>query len=628
MGLRKKQIVCLIQAVFVIAAACSNLAGQAAEKNVEITDAELSEAKKKVPVHPWHKERVGNIKSETTREVIENLANFDDMHFAESAGSMLFCAGQGRSEVIRVVNLRRVRRLFEEGRKTPGLVLPLLRKAYKDALAGWPRAWAERIEAADGAAKAGKDHTLSEPDLFYKVNNRAVAATYLLAELKDYSSVPMLVEGYKLQAKWMDEFPRSAFTRVPVPTTMTLYAIHRLVTSMDVEGMSPEALIARKAYMQWAEEKLPPPTNLDGTVWDSSYDESDPYLGFVDPQGRVLRDESRIRMSVYPYEWKEGDFFEEDDVGPLKISEREKQWAKLLLTFAETTFPNAKSHQPETKQDTGAIADDSTAARKEVPGNLQAITDFGISRSEPIDKSFFFYKGKYIDAPYVVERRGLDIYVNGILISPGPEYPIYDYKVEKDPGDPPAGSSPLDPLPPEADRRDTYWSKKWAYLYSHYDHETAKKMMVATYKKGAKVTGAEWDGKDFVRLSYSDGRTELISLSLHHGGPAVNPPTKEGLLSRVEAEAAHHQKRFGGNQAIFIGGRGPTMVTGGRRALKMIEILLSEASDAEKIEALASGRAAVFPPGPGGKPLHWIVTDFQGSPQLEERFRQLKEANR
>jgi hypothetical protein len=32
----------------------------------------LSEAKKEGPVHPWHKERVENIRSETTKEVIEN----------------------------------------------------------------------------------------------------------------------------------------------------------------------------------------------------------------------------------------------------------------------------------------------------------------------------------------------------------------------------------------------------------------------------------------------------------------------------------------------------------------------------------------------------------------------------
>ncbi|HUT29586.1 MAG TPA: hypothetical protein VMX13_07335 [Sedimentisphaerales bacterium] len=258
--------------------------------------------------------------------------------------------------------------------------------------------------------------------------------------------------------------------------------------------------------------------------------------------------------------------------------------------------------------------------------NLAAIRDFGISRSEPIDKSFFFHEGKYIEAPYVVERRGLDIYINDVLIVSGPEYPIYEYKVEQDPGDPPPSSSPFDSYPAGTDLRDVYWSKKWRYLYSHFDHETAKNMMLETYRKSSEIEDVSWsDMEDIVRLVHKDGRNRLVSLSLSGGGFALNPPRKEELLKRVQEEAAFHERRLGRDQLVFKKG-GFTRVVRGRRAVKGLEVLLSDASDTDKLKALEEAR--LIRSGPKGELERWIVTDFQGSPQLAERFLKFKDGYR
>ena len=80
--------------------------------------------------------------------------------------------------------------------------------------------------------------------------------------------------------------------------------------------------------------------------------------------------------------------------------------------------------------------------------DTSAVDEFGVATSEPIELSAFFSAGKYIEAPYVVERRGLEVYINDILVHPGPEWPIYDFTVPTDPGDPPPGSSPFDTYPP------------------------------------------------------------------------------------------------------------------------------------------------------------------------------------
>jgi hypothetical protein len=315
----------------------------AAARSAEANEAaaQLAKGKEEVPVHPWHKERVENIRSETVMEVIENLANFDDGHFAESATSRMFAHGSVRSEADRVVRMFRVRRLFEEGAKAPERVLPLLRQAYKEALDAWPSARADHLKRVGEAFRKYGGFSQSKPDAYNIANAQAVATTYLLAELKDYDALPVLVEGYRLQARWMDELPPEAFTKVPVPTTMTLYAIHRLVRGIRPERMSRAARTARQAYMDWAEKNLAEPTILEGTAWNSLYDESDPYLRIIDGEGKALAGEPSIELPVYPCTWKDGTFLdEEEELGPvpMKIKDREKEWANLLLTFAEATY--------------------------------------------------------------------------------------------------------------------------------------------------------------------------------------------------------------------------------------------------------------------------------------------------
>ena len=57
--------------------------------------------------HPWHRQRVENIRSEKIDQTIENLANFDDNHFAGTSST-----GDLQGEMNRIVKLSRVRRLL------------------------------------------------------------------------------------------------------------------------------------------------------------------------------------------------------------------------------------------------------------------------------------------------------------------------------------------------------------------------------------------------------------------------------------------------------------------------------------------------------------------------------------
>ncbi len=254
------------------------------------------------------------------------------------------------------------------------------------------------------------------------------------------------------------------------------------------------------------------------------------------------------------------------------------------------------------------------------------ISEFGSSRSEPINSGFFFHEGKYIDTPYIIERRGLSIYLNDILLIPGSTLPLYDTTVENDPGNPPSGSSPFNKTPEGVDSRDTYWPKKWRYLKSHFDLNTAKDMMLETYKKSEDVSDVQWKDwskKEVLIITNKNGTQEKrIDYTLSIGESSNKKITKENLIQMMENEREFQERRFKNNAILFKKG-GMEIITGGALGLNSLDILLSDANDSEKINSLENGGLLRH----GVKTSYWIVTDFKSSPQLKVRIDDLKNKN-
>lgn len=257
-----------------------------------------------------------------------------------------------------------------------------------------------------------------------------------------------------------------------------------------------------------------------------------------------------------------------------------------------------------------------------VAATEQVLKEFGIDGGEPINEGYFFYEGRYIDAPYVVERRGLDIYINDVLVRKGPDWPPYDERVKEDPGDPPPGSSPLDPTPPGMDPRDTYWSKKSRYVLSHYDQQTAREKMVETYRKCTEFREVIWDGKGpFLHVIDNTGKKTGIYMGAGMGF-GKRPPTKEEVRQRMDRGKAYYENLLRGEVTLFKFKSGELGFSGDR-SLKAVEILLSDVSDEEKVKAFEEMTSR-----PGEVWFQQIVTEFKASPQLAERLKALKEKQR
>lgn len=250
--------------------------------------------------------------------------------------------------------------------------------------------------------------------------------------------------------------------------------------------------------------------------------------------------------------------------------------------------------------------------------NSDAIQEFGIDRGEPIEgQALFFWDGKYVEAPYVVERRGLDIYINGILVDRGPQQwvaPDYQEPKYPDPGEPPPGVSPLRKDPND------YWLKKWKYLYTLYDLSTAQEKMIEAFRKCTEFSDVHWHQKGVsVAVVDHSGKKSYLELTL---GPP--PPTAEQVLADREAQKTYYENPLGSAEPIvfFKFPGGSEVIFYGDNAMQALEILLSDADNDDKVKALHDKGIV----GPSAGSL--VVASFEGSPQLAQRHKLLKEQRR
>ena len=286
-----------------------------------------SEAHLQIPPHPLHTSLVETIAAESIEECTGNLGNLDDYISASCmATSTMNMDPVGQAEI--VVHLMRVRRLLEAGREAPEKVVPALRPLFADAVERWPAARDRMLE------KWSKEDGMLFPDDqddWLQCEGRIRGATYLLAELSDYDSLPILVRAFK-----QNEFPNGR--RGALPPANTFYAIHRLVCSCPEERLSPRALRLRSEYLKVA-KCVPEPHELTVTRWSAQYAEDEPRIVIMDPQRRVLRHQPKMKMVIYPFQFTDGELISTSN-GVI----HERTWALFtrLEAFVRAVYPDAR----------------------------------------------------------------------------------------------------------------------------------------------------------------------------------------------------------------------------------------------------------------------------------------------
>ena len=235
------------------------------------------------------------IGKESILELVLNVGNADNVVMAISSFSGATPVYEGCAEYqARVVTrVTRVRRLLEEGRAHPEEVVPVLREVLGQAIDGWPAAWSEH--ARRGSYKA------ADTDAYVQCSWRARTCTYLLTELDDYDSLPLLARVYRLHTRKGDLGGTEVGLTGPCAPGYMLPMMHKLISQYPEAGLSAEARALRSRYIEKAQGVMPdvPYAPIRVLKWSALYEESDPRLVVFDPKGKSIASEPTTTMTVY-----------------------------------------------------------------------------------------------------------------------------------------------------------------------------------------------------------------------------------------------------------------------------------------------------------------------------------------
>jgi hypothetical protein len=252
-------------------------------------------------------------------------------------------------------------------------------------------------------------------------------------------------------------------------------------------------------------------------------------------------------------------------------------------------------------------------------GRKLHIDDFGVAEGKPITNGFVFIDGRYIDAPYRVDRKGLGIFINDVLIEP----PI-PWSGE------PKLSGETDPAMPEGITKDTsindpnlsrYLGEKIAYLNRHYSQVEAVRMMKQVYNDlpcVKEIQDVEHEPLEITVTTYRGETSARIHLTPF---PRKVDMSKKGVLGRLDQRREHFESRLQKGDYFFFSARSGGLITGGARAaaevLPRIVLTLRSAKDeATKFKEVQQAGL----PDVRKDSFAAIVTNFAASPQLEQRL--------
>lgn len=289
-----------------------------------------------VPVPP-HAEKLSLnqvIGKESILESVLNVGNVDNVHLAVTSLGAICCVYESNADYHSwvVPRVTRVRRLLEEGRAHPEEVVPVLREVLERSIEGWPAAWSEHARhlREEGSYK------LADTDAYMQCKWRVRACTYLLTELDDCDSLPLLARAYRLHKRQKVPKGITAGQMGPCAPGNLLPMMHKLISQYPEAGLSAEAGALRRRYIEKARDVMfdVPYAPIRVLRWSALYEESDPRLVVFDPKGKSIASEPTTTMTVYL--WRSGPI--NDAMG--YISQAHTSLYDAMVPFINAAYPD------------------------------------------------------------------------------------------------------------------------------------------------------------------------------------------------------------------------------------------------------------------------------------------------
>lgn len=270
----------------------------------------------------------------------------------------------------------------------------------------------------------------------------------------------------------------------------------------------------------------------------------------------------------------------------------------------------------------GAEAVDLSSVKQSVVPTSQLnlnIDKTGTKSGEPIDSGFAFFDGHYIDAPYIVSRRGVAVFINDTMVEPPHEIPDQAaLSGDKDPAIP----SVITRLTSQHDAATTdYLKRKVAYAHKHLSLTEERRYIEEAIRALPSTKTASLDPKDKNLLhviTYNGEEHPYYLLSPRR----QSARTVADVVQQLDGYCNHLETLLNKGACIFFSRTGSRTMLSSRDAAqqlaRIVPILRSSKPDDQKfLEIRASGLRQISPDN-----FPKIITQFSASPQLEARLRE------
>lgn len=249
---------------------------------------------------------------------------------------------------------------------------------------------------------------------------------------------------------------------------------------------------------------------------------------------------------------------------------------------------------------------------------LLEVEEYGSMRGTPIDSGFVFIGGKYIEAPYLIERIGLGIFINNIMIQQPYYIPKKIYPGDVNP-----------PMPEEITSESSindeivsnYLSQKHAFAEKRKTEKDGLKIMEQAYRSLPFVIEAKINEKNPHVLYIKTNEGAGLSVSLVSFGRRVKYD-KTSVINRIEPNREYLQKKLEEEACYLFGKNGvQTHLSAGSASEKLpriIKILRSGKTAKQKLQEFRKAKVNI-----SDEIVRELISNYSISPQLEVRLDRL-----
>ncbi|MDK1031837.1 MAG: hypothetical protein QGD94_07520, partial [Planctomycetia bacterium] len=240
-------------------------------------------------------------------------------------------------------------------------------------------------------------------------------------------------------------------------------------------------------------------------------------------------------------------------------------------------------------------------SNKEKEAEAEVLKEFGEKAGKPIDSGFVFFDGRYLDAPYIVRRRGLKVFINDAVVFECSQWPLPDLTAKKDPGFPEGLTEKhsLEDLWTKEGPWKGHSSRKYLYLHQHFPEDVAIKKLAEYYKSLPFVKSVTYHDRVSLRIEQKNGGGAVADVGAPTPGSVSSGEfTKKDVLERLKRRRQRFEKHLKTWGCYFFFSNGQKLSLGPRKSANdlnlIVEILRSKKPKKEKISLLQ--RLRVCPP--------------------------------